>query len=277
MSENKNNTLIIILIIIIILLLCSSSSGLFLYFRRQPPKKQIEQEEEHIQEIISESPKVEENKQEIINELPKIEEKKQEIIPEILSETKPEMHSEMKSQVQPEIMLDSKRKTDEEKYPISTITNALRGNFCLHIQNQSKDDNIPAIMSDCIGDTNELFTYMPLTKQIVSIHSKKCLSFDRKNMNTSKILQQPCLSADSSNISSQQFDLIGTTIKPSLNNKVCLDVKNNSNNNGTFVQLFNCNNTNAQKWFYDFKGPEPSPAVTHPTTQYAETKQLKNK
>lgn len=256
MSENKNKTIIIIIAAVITaLLLCSSSVSMYLYFKKQSPK----QEQEVKPEVKSEV--------------------KPEVKPEIIQEVKPEVKQEIKPEITPQI----KSEMEFELIPtmettqgnLSTVINSLKGNYCLDIQNQSMDDNINAIMHDCTGNTNELFTYMPTTKQIIASHSKKCLSFDPSNMKGKNVVQKTCLIPSASNISSQQFDLIGNTIKPTINNKLCLDVKKSGKTNGTNVQLYDCNGTDAQKWFYNFT--LPTGATTHPTTQYAETEQINKK
>jgi hypothetical protein len=281
MEDGNNKNLIIILSIIGIVLVLACIIILIIVIVKFNKKETIEVSPSvPLPATVIQVPTIIEPKKEQLQESqPEIlPESKQELKQELKQESGPESMSEIKSESMPEIQSESQQLNIEDGLKRTTITSALKGNYCLNIKNQSDGDNVEAIMHNCTGNTNELFSYIPTTKQIVVGNSKKCLSFDPSNMSGKNIVQKTCLDGNVSNISSQQFDLIGNAIKPSLNNDLCIDVKKSGKNDGTNVQLYKCNNTDAQKWFYNFG--EPVGATTHPTTQLAETdnaKQIKNK
>jgi len=277
-NDNKNNIIMAIIIVIVtIMLLCSSSCLICCLFCKLMSTPEQQNKPKIIPKVTGESRSIVSGES---RSMPNIK-------PEVKPEIKSEITSEIKPEVIPEVIPEVKPETKyiiNQEIPVnsesiiqptySTITNALQGNYCLDIKNQSTADNVNAIMHDCIGNTNELFTYMPSTKQIIAKNSGKCLSFNPSNIKNQNIVQNTCLEENNAKILSQQFDLIGNTIKSSTNNLLCLDVKNSGTKDGTNVRLSKCNGTNAQKWFYNFNGKSsnPSPAMTHPTTQYAETK-----
>ncbi len=49
----------------------------------------------------------------------------------------------------------------------------------------------------------------------------------------------------------EQWYFDGLAIKMRNHQNLCIDLKSSSTSNGTNIQLYNCNDTNAQKWLYD--------------------------
>ena len=231
MDENKNNNVFIIIGIIVIILLCLSNCLLIWYLSRKPVN------------VVVPSPVVQESVGPVIIQKqvdPIIVQEQVDPIA-VQEETGPVI---IQKQVDPIVVQEQVDPivVQEMGLKYSTITNGSKGNYCLDIENQSSANNVAAIVHDCIGDTNELFAYLPTSKQLMAKHSQKCLSFNKSNKE-SNLIQQSC-----TNNLSQQFDLINNTIKPSSNNKLCLDI----NKNNPYTKFQNCANTKSQKWFYNF-------------------------
>lgn len=126
--------------------------------------------------------------------------------------------------------------------PPMQYRNPIRDNYCLDVNGSGKRDGEKVQMWDCNGGNNQQFRYNPNTLQITALHSNKCL--DANNVQNGSIIKQ----VTCNNNSNQKFTIENETIKPFISQNLCMDVRGGRGDNGTPVQLWECNNTNAQIW-----------------------------
>ena len=155
--------------------------------------------------------------------------------------------------------------------PVSTslgiayqVVTAISGS-CLDVSGVSLNNGAQVHEWQCVGatQTNQLWQIYPFANgyELVSMNSGKCLDLPNGNSSNGVQLQQwTCGQGTNPN---QLWSLVSFspegaakqglasgpyTVKPILNGSACMDVSGSNPANGSIVQSYSCNSTNAQSW-----------------------------
>lgn len=130
------------------------------------------------------------------------------------------------------------------RLPSTVLKSQLRRNYCMDINGNSMDDGAKVHMWDCHGGNNQKFFYDRSNNQFKASHSNKCIGVD--SIQQQQLLKQ--YTCDPSN-NNQKFVMNANgSISPINNTNLCVDIQWGNKKNGTPLQLWECNNTPAQKW-----------------------------
>lgn len=117
-----------------------------------------------------------------------------------------------------------------------------QSNRCLDITGGSTVDGTPAVIWDCNGQLNQLWTRTAAGE--LRMYSDRCL--DASGGGTADGARAQLRACNGGSAQRFTFTPAGTVVATS---GKCLDVNRSGTDNATIVQLWTCNNTAAQRWY----------------------------